>query len=107
MSAPPSPKSMPDAAAVSPAADAAAVPADSPEEGMKSLNALMTDMLAEAENGGADEKKVEARLLSQLRDMRAYREALAAKKQGPNSTEQFGMRHLKDINTFNKSHACN
>ena len=97
---------MPEAAAVAPAADAAAVP-DSPEEGMKSLNALMTDMLAEAEKGGTDEKKVEARLLSQLRDMRAYREALAAKKQGPNSTDQFGIRHFKDINTFDKSHAYN
>ena len=69
------------------AADAAAVP-DSPEEAMKSLNALMTDMFAEAEKGAADEKTVEARLISQLRDMRAYKEALAAKKQVPNSTEQ-------------------
>ena len=89
MSAPPSPKSMPEAAAVAPAADAA-VP-NSPEEGMKSLNALMTDMLAEAEKGGVGEKKVEERLFSLLRDMRAYREALAAKKQGQNSTDQFGM----------------
>ena len=99
----------PDLLFLSAAADSqadSAVP-DSPEEGMKSLNALMTDMLAEAEKGGTDEKKVEARLLSQLRDMRAYREALAAKKQGPNSTDQFGIRHFKDINTFDKSHAYN
>ena len=82
MSASPSPNPMPEAAA-----DAAAVP-DSPEEAMKSLNALMTDMFAEAEKGAADEKTVEARLISQLRDMRAYKEALAAKKQVPNSTEQ-------------------
>ena len=77
-------------ATVAPATDAAAP--DLPEEGMKSLNALMTEMLAEAEKVGVDEKKVEARLLSLLKDMRAYKEALAAKKKGPNSTEQFGMR---------------
>ena len=44
----PSPNPMPEAAAVAPAADAA-VP-NSPEEGMKSLNGIMTDMLAEPRN---------------------------------------------------------
>merc|ERR1711884_501417 len=70
-------------------ADAAAVP-NSPEGGMKNLNAIMTDMLAEAEKGAAIEKEANARLLSLLKDMRAYKEALAAKKQVPNSTKQFG-----------------
>ena len=79
MSAPPSPKQKPDAAvAAAPADDAVQA---SPEEGMKNLNALMADMLAEGERGGVSEKKVEARLLSLLKDMRAYREALTAKKQ--------------------------
>ena len=62
---------------------------------MKNLNAIMTDMLAEAEKGAAIEKEANTRLLSLLKDMRAYKEALAAKKQGPNSTEQFGMHNVK------------
>lgn len=78
MSSPPRPILKPDAAAAAVVDDAALA---SPEEGMKNLNALMADMLAEAERGAVGEKKVEARLLSLLRDMRAYREALAAKKQ--------------------------
>ena len=77
MSAPSSPRPKPEAA-VSAAEDA--VPT-SPEEGMKTLNALMADMLAEAERGAMSEKKVETRLLSLLKDMRGYREVLAAKKQ--------------------------
>ena len=128
----PNPNPMPEAAAVAPAIDAAvpnspeegmkslnavmtdmlaeagkfganaAVPnspeePNSPEGGMKNLNAIMTDMLAEAEKGAAIEKEVNTRLLSLLRDMRmrAYKEALAARKQGPNSTEQFGMHNVK------------
>ena len=61
---------------------------------MKNLNAIM------AENGPSIEKEVNARMLSLLKDMRAYKEALAAKKQVPNSTEQLGMRflHFKDLN---------
>ena len=38
-------------------------------------------ILYEAENVGIGEKEVEARLLLLLREMRAYMEALAAKKQ--------------------------
>ena len=53
---------------------------DSPEVGMKRLNVLMTEMLAEVEKGDVAERKVEAWLLSLLQDMRAFREALAARK---------------------------
>ena len=92
MSAFPNPNPMPEAAAVAPAADA--VVPNSPEEGMKSLNGITTDMLAEAEKGADIEKEANARLLSLLKEMRAYKEALAAKKQVPNSTKQLGMRFL-------------
>ena len=129
MSAFPSPNPMPEAAAVAPAAGGAvpnspeegmkslngimlaeaekfganaAVP-NSPEEGMKNLNAIMSDMLAEAEKGAAIEKEANARLLSLLKEMRAYKEALAAKKQVPNSTEQFGMISHVTVNLILKT----
>ena len=101
MSASPSPNPMPEAAAGAPAADAA-VP-NSPEEGMKNLNAIMTDMLAEAEKGAAIEKEANARLLSLLKEMRAYKEALAAKKQVPNSRKQFGMTSHFTVNLILKT----
>ena len=54
MSPSPNPKTMPEVAAVAPAGDAA-VP-HLPEDGMKRLKTLMTDLLAEAENVGFGEK---------------------------------------------------
>ena len=77
MSPSPNPKTMPEVAAVASAGDAA-VP-HLPEDGMKRLKTLMTDLLAE--NVGIGEKEVEARLLSLLWHMRAYTEALVVKKQ--------------------------